>query len=120
MMREARLCVDPTAAALTLRGGENTSPAPVDYQPGDGTRYEVEIVGGYFIIANMGVAVPFPIQVGGLNTWAHQLPQGTWMGLRPLLCALGWAPGEPVLDPHDSVREHEFRAAYLTRGSLLD
>jgi hypothetical protein len=110
-MRDIYNLDDLTGAATALREG-----MVVDWQPGDGTRYECvsfAIKGvRFFAVLNLG---GWTCKVGGpprgIDTWiALGLPRGSWRGLRPLLHAMGWAQGGRPLNDHDAVEEFEARA----------
>lgn len=101
----------------------------VDWQPGDGGRYELYRlhasavsramdgtlnVTTMLVVANLGMAIPLRSSwivdwwvrdhLGGLN---HP---GVWAALRPVMAALGHASGPVGYDPRDADREREERA----------
>lgn len=102
-----RIVASPVDSARWLAQGYR-----IDYQPGDGTRYECEIVGPYLIIRNLAMAVlDLSKQWDALRyTTDKNVPVGSWRALRPLLAALGNATGEPVMTDQDQRQEANLRA----------
>lgn len=118
---------NPEATAFYLRKGRR-----LDYEPGDGTRYEVELVGAtlgsgnidtYLIVRNLG-NVAFRIierEIDCLHYCSMSTsPVGSWSALRPLFAALHAAPGETSLDIRDRTREAEMRTHLTNDGKPLD
>lgn len=109
---------DPAEAATKLiDAGE------VDYQPGDGTRYELFwLPGGHpsedphgILLRNIGKRVlPYPgDRLSDAKWWIEHgnIPRGSWAGLRPLLAALHWTGGSIEFHRDDAKREYEHRSA---------
>lgn len=109
------IIVNPVEAANILNQG-----CVVDYQPGDGTRYECQIVKSFghnhierwLILRNFeGVSISLNTQWDAIGfAISKTIPAGTWYALRPLLKALGVAKGEDTLNPYDRTREADLRA----------
>jgi hypothetical protein len=109
---------DPAKAARKIiDAGE------VDYQPGDGTRYELFwLPGGHpsedprgIFLRNIGSRVlPYPgNRMSGEVWWIEHgnIPRGSWAALRPLLAALNWTHGSTEYHRDDAKREYEIRSA---------
>lgn len=118
------------AAGQALNRGE-----VVDWQPGDGSRYECQIVRGFedlnpiaqeefLLIHNIGG--PHVVPLTGRNWSVHQwarlkcLPAGCWAGLRPLLAAMVRAEGKMAYQPLDARREAEERLRNYGDGEPLN
>lgn len=109
---------DVAEAAADLREG-----CVIDWQPGDGTRYECiffhaatyDAVGEsrveeFFAVINLGWTVRVRSSLP-VDTWIRLgLPRGSWRGLRPLLHEMGWARGGRQMIEHDQTEEFEARA----------
>lgn len=104
---------DPMQAAQMLREGRI-----VDYEPGDGTRYDLRLmqVASFeyvLLMLNFGCFVKQPRDDDpiGANRWttSSAYPSGVWMGMRPLLAALGWAKGPTSILQTDQSEESLLR-----------
>lgn len=103
----------PERAAAALRAGRQ-----IDYQPGDGTRYDCLLVGRehdhrrWLLIENLGGAILPLNRAYTATSYAvcKTAPVGCWAGLRPLLAALGHAMGDPVYNRVDAHFEADARA----------
>lgn len=112
-------CRDAAEAAERLKEG-----TVVDWQPGDGTRYECALFidaarsRQFLLLLNFGymLAKDNNGPHSHLGMWAHKIPWGFWAGMRPLLAALGWAAGEPVYDHRDALKEGDERKNSHKRG----
>lgn len=120
----ARPITAPEAAAW----GAITGRKQVEYQPGDGARYDLVFAvhphdegrvadprpRGMFVLLNHHCATVPVLDRGAVTCerycrWQHA-PVGSWRAMRPLLAYYGVATGPLHIDNHDAVREAEVRA----------
>jgi hypothetical protein len=115
---DAEVFTDPEKAADRLRWGGR-----VDYQPGDGTRYDLMLVERvnytprhrFLLFANPsfgGATLSLDRDIDAIAYALSLAPVGSWEAIRPLLVALGVCQdGEPVYAKgRDSRREADLRA----------
>ena len=106
-----RVITDPAAAASALTSALTSAPsARIDYQPGDGTRYDLLMFWSegicYLALLNIGGwTVPLKGRQS-VDAWVKSgMPRGSWRGLRGLLCYLGAAVGPETYDPDQAQRD---------------
>lgn len=129
---------DSVSAVALLREGEI-----VDWEPGDGTRYEVELIPQntrygrppVLLVHNFRCTIPAPTGMGYIDLTRflsnRAVPAGSWAGMRPLLVQLGWTKRmhEPVDGPvaydaryaRDEAEARARRPSYIqTDGQYTD
>lgn len=99
----------------------------VDWQPGDGTRYECAlfIKGHEWLgIANFNSLISDPPRdmkplsnLAAIDFFASMIPRGSWSGLRPLFAALDWIAGPTTFDRRDAEWEWNARKG---RGQMSE
>jgi hypothetical protein len=134
---EYEVIKEPARVAIELERG-----AIVDYQPGDGTRYECVLAyrivqkpipnatGGataalspkqrWLIVRNLGIALDLSKQITLINFCIDVKVNGCWAALRPVLFVLGATVGYPSArvghlhdyDPTDARFEAEMRTRH--------
>ena len=118
MLMDERLVSDPSAAALRLEAGDR-----VDYQPGDGSRYDVILLsrsggsewGRVLVFTNStfkGATLNLDHEIDCIEYCLSFAPSGGWKVIRPLLAALGAAKGSMEVEHYDGNQEHDARLSY--------